>query len=126
MPSSLFDEVIISSFLLLDLGSSIIFISFFISLLRTSHLDFFFFCFTPQEKLPPFIFIAYSPFSLYGPLLIKLDSISGCFKKSSILFNETVVSNVWLIILGNILTGPCNLENIDKPINIVLILKESL
>ena len=29
----------------------------------TNHLDCFFFCFTPHEKLPPLILIAYSPFS---------------------------------------------------------------
>ena len=45
--------------------------------------------------------------------------------KSSILFIETVDSIILFIIPGSCLTGPCNLVNRDKPINIVLILSLS-
>ena len=84
-----------SLFALSSLTSSILGFSFFSLPFfpGKSHLDFFF-CFTPQEKFPFSIFIAYSPFSSYSPRFIKLLSISGCFKKSSILFKETVVSKV--------------------------------
>ena len=109
-------------------GSSIF--SSFISLLSFSSfssftsLFFFFFssCFTPQEKFPFFILIAYSIFLSFFSLCIFSSKISGCLIYSSILFKDTADSIILLIILGSCLIGLCTLLNKESPISIVLML----
>ena len=67
-----------------------------------------------------------SCFEIFFSLLIADFLTSGSFKKFSILLNETNISKIAFIKLGNALIGIINLEKIDKPTRITEILKLSL